>query len=103
MPLAADGFSENTRRAFARDVRSFAVGFGDANREPFTAARVAARHPADFRDYLRRERGKAVATADRAPVAVRRCFAGRAGQGRVALIAGRPHEGVRNPVLLWSN
>lgn len=69
--LAAHDFSQHTRRAFAQDARSFVAWFADANREPFTIARVTTRDVTDFRENLRREQGKAVATVNRALVTIR--------------------------------
>ena len=51
--LAAHDFSQHTRRAFAQDGRSFVAWFAEANREPFTVARVTTRDVTDFRDHLR--------------------------------------------------
>ena len=73
--LAGNDFSPHTRRAFSADLRAFACWFTGANREPFTIGRVTTRDVADFRDHLRRERGRAVATVNRALVTVRRFFA----------------------------
>jgi site-specific recombinase XerD len=73
--LAAHDYSPHTRRAFAQDARSFVAWFADANREPFTVARVTTRDVTDFRDHLRRMDGKAVATVNRALVTIRLYFA----------------------------
>ena len=83
--LAAHDFSPHTRRAFAQDGRSFVAWFADANREPFTVARVTTRDVTDFRDYLRREHGKAVATVNRALVTIRLYFAWLVETGVVAV------------------
>lgn len=69
--LAAHDYSPHTRRAFAQDARSFVAWFADANREPFTVARVTTRDVTDFREHLRRAEGKAVATVNRALVSIR--------------------------------
>lgn len=73
--LSDNDFSPHTRRAFRNDLTKFARWFAHANHEPFRAARVTARDVADFRDYLRRDQQQAVATVNRALVAVRRFFA----------------------------
>lgn len=39
--LAANDFSQHTRRAFAQDARTFVSWFAVANREPFTIAAQA--------------------------------------------------------------
>lgn len=73
--LTGNDFSAHTRRAFRNDLTKFARWFAQANRGPFQVARVTARDVGDFRDYLRRDQGQAVATVTRALVAVRRFFA----------------------------
>lgn len=72
--LAAHDFSLHTRRAFAQDARAFVSWFTGANREPFAVARVTTRDVTDFREHLRREGGKAVATVNRALVTIRLYF-----------------------------
>ena len=69
--LASHDLAPNTRKATVNDVRKFASWFASSNREPFVAARVTTRDVADFRDYLRRDRGQAVASVNRALVTVR--------------------------------
>jgi integrase/recombinase XerC len=90
--LAGHDFSTNTRRAFAQGVRKFAGWFYSANKEPFVVARVTTRDVADFRDYLRRDRGQAVASVNRALVTLRRFFAWLADQGHVKV---NPAEAVK--------
>lgn len=70
--LDAHDFAPNSRRAFVQDVRKFGLWFSGANREPFRVGRVTARDVNDFRDHLRREKGQAVATVNRALVTLRR-------------------------------
>lgn len=82
--LAANDFSTNSRRAFTQDIRKFSRWFSGANREPFLVERVTTRDVSDFRDHLRREKGQAVATVNRALVTVRRFFAWLTDQGHVA-------------------
>lgn len=82
--LNAHDFSSNSRRAFTQDARKFALWFGTANREPFVIGRVTARDITDFKDYLRRDKGHAVATVNRALVTVRRWFSWLVEQGHVA-------------------
>lgn len=79
--LAGHDFSQHTRRAFTLDARTFAAWFAEVNREPFTVARVTTRDVTDFRDHLRREGGKAVATVNRALVTIRLYFAWLVEQG----------------------
>src|SRR5271165_5241527 len=82
--LDGHDFSSNSRRAFNQDIRKFAGWFSSANRERFVVGRVTTRDVADFRDYLRREQGQAVATVNRALVTVRRFFSWLTDQGHVA-------------------
>jgi site-specific recombinase XerD len=72
--LDCHDFSTNSRRAYTQDVRKFAAWFSGANREPFTLRRVTTRDVTDFRDYLRRNKGQAVATVNRCLVTLRRFF-----------------------------
>ncbi|QDU80476.1 Tyrosine recombinase XerC [Polystyrenella longa] len=65
-------FSRNTVRAMTQDIRKFAQWFSTANLEPFTIRRITVRDISDFRDYLRREKGQAVATVNRCLVSIRR-------------------------------
>lgn len=81
--LDAHDFSTNSRRAFTQDIRKLARWFADANREPFTVGRVTTRDITDFKDHLRRGRGQAVATVNRALVTVRRFFAWLVEHGHV--------------------
>jgi site-specific recombinase XerD len=64
--------------------------FTRANKEPFTAKRFTTRDVTDFRDYLRREKGQAVATVNRTLVMVRRFFAWLADQGHVPANPAKP-------------
>lgn len=72
--LDGNAHSPNTRKAFRSDLRKFAHWFSTANAEPFRVERVTVRDVADFRNHLRRERGQAVSTVNRALVALRRFF-----------------------------
>lgn len=97
--LAGHDYSPHTRRAFAQDGRSFVAWFTGANREPFTAARVTTRDVTDFREHLRREGGKAVATVNRALVTVRLYFAWLVGRGVVAANPAAKVKELRRQVL----
>ena len=79
--LTGHDFSGNSRKAFTQDARKFARWFSQANREPFTVARVTTRDITDFRECLRRGQGQAVSTVNRALVTVRRFFAWLTDQG----------------------
>lgn len=97
--LAGRDLSAHTRRAFALDVRKFAAWFASANNEPFVVARVTTRDVADFRDHLRRERGLAVASVNRALVTVRRYFHWLVAQGHVPANPGQAVKELRRQVL----
>ncbi len=97
--LAAHDFSQHTRRAFAQDARTFAAWFADANREPFTVARVTTRDVTDFREHLRREQGKAVATVNRALVTIRLYLAWLVETGVVAANPAAKVKELRRQVL----
>lgn len=81
--LAAHDFAAPTVKAFSLDVRKFANWFTESNREPFSVKRVTTRDVSDFQDHLRREKGQAVATVNRALVTIRRYFGWLADQGHV--------------------
>ena len=72
--LDSHDFSSNSRRAIIQDARKFARWFFDANHEPFNVGRVTTRDISDFKNYLRKDRGQAVATVNRALVTLRRFF-----------------------------
>ena len=72
--LNQNDFAPNTQKAFRTDLRKFACWFSTANSEAFRIDRVTVRDLIDFRNYLRREKGQAIATVNRALVAVRRFF-----------------------------
>jgi integrase/recombinase XerC len=76
-------FAAETRRAVIQDMRKFAGWFTAANQEPFRASRVTTRDVTDFKDHLRREKGQAVATVNRALVTLRRYLGWLAEQGHV--------------------
>ncbi len=65
-------------------MRSFARWFAQANKEPFRVGRVTTRDVADFKDHLRREKGRAVATVNRRLVTLRRWLGWMADQGHIA-------------------
>jgi site-specific recombinase XerD len=81
--LKAHDFTSGTRKGIILDLRKLAKWFTQANKEPFTVKRVTTRDVTDFRDYLRREKGQAVATINRTLVMVRRFFGWLVDQGRI--------------------
>jgi integrase/recombinase XerC len=90
--IQAHDFAPGTRKGFALDLRKFAGWFAGANREPFTAKRVTTRDVTDFREFLRRDKHQAVATVNRALVAIRRYLGWLADQNHVAT---NPAAGVK--------
>src|SRR5271154_4678080 len=82
--LDSNDFTANSRRAFIQDARKFATWFSKANKERFVVGRVTTRDVSDFRDHLRREKGQAVSTVNRALVTVRRFFTWLADEGHVS-------------------
>jgi len=83
-------FSANSRRAMIQDMRKFARWFFEANNEPLVIERVTTRDVIDFRNYLRRDRGQAVATVNRALVTIRRFFGWLVEQGHVESNPAKP-------------
>jgi site-specific recombinase XerD len=81
--LNSHDFAENSRRAMAQDVRKFARWFSEVNKEPFVVGRVTTRDVADFKNWMRRNLGQAVATVNRALVTLRRFFGWLANEGHV--------------------
>lgn len=79
--LTANDFAAPTVKAFRLDRKKFAKWFTESNREPFAVKRVTTRDVADFRDHLRRDKGQAVASVNRALVTIRRYFGRLADQG----------------------
>ena len=72
--LTTHDFAAETRRAVVNDIKKFARWFTSVNREGFVFSRVTTRDITDFKDHLRREKGQAVATVNRALVTLRRFF-----------------------------
>jgi site-specific recombinase XerD len=97
--LAAHDLAANSRKAIAQDVRKFARWFGNANHEPLRIARVTVRDLTDFRDWLRREKGQAVATVNRCLVTLRRFFGWLVEKGHVAANPVRPVKELRRQQL----
>ncbi len=97
--LNAHDFAPNSRRAVVQDLRKFAAWFAGANAEPFRAARVTTRDVTDFKDHLRRERGQAVATINRALVTLRRFFGWSVERGYIPANPAKPVKELRRQQL----
>lgn len=97
--LAAHDLAPNSRRAFAQDIRKFAQWFTTANKEPLAVKRVTVRDITDFREYLRRKQGQAVATVNRALVTVRKFFGWLVDQGHVPTNPAKPVKELKRQVL----
>lgn len=93
--LGEHDFAAETRRAVVQDVRKFARWFTSANKEPFQASRVTVRDVTDFKDYLRREKGQAVASVNRCLVTLRGYFGWLAQQGHVTANAAKQVKQLR--------
>lgn len=88
--LDAHDLALNSRKAFANDMRKFAIWFHSANKEPLSIKRVTVRDMTDFRENLRREQGQAVATVNRAIVTVRKFFGWLVDQGHIPANPAKP-------------
>jgi site-specific recombinase XerD len=82
--IAAHDFAPGSRKGFRLDVRKFARWFVQVNKEKFTIKRVTTRDVADFREWLRRDQGKAVSTVNRCVVTLRRWLGWLAEQGHIS-------------------
>lgn len=97
--LDGHDLAPNSRRAFAQDVRKFGHWFTSANREPLAVNRVTVRDITDFREHLRREKGQAVATVNRAIVTLRKFFGWLADQGHIPANPGKPVKELKRQAL----
>lgn len=97
--LDAHDFAAGSRKGFRLDVRKFAAWFADANKEPFTVARVTTRDCTDFRDWLRRDQRKAVATVNRCLVTLRRFFGWLVDQGHLPVNPAKKVKELRRQAL----
>jgi integrase/recombinase XerC len=93
--LAAQDMSHNTRRAIRNDLRKLAGWFSMVNREPFAVQRITLRDVTDFKDYLRREQGQAVATVNRCLVTIRRYLAWLTENGHLKANVAKPVKELR--------
>lgn len=97
--LDTHDLAPNSRRAFAQDMRKFALWFTTANREPLAVKRVTVRDITDFRENLRREQGQAVATVNRAIVTVRKFFGWLAEHGHIPANPAKPVKELKRQAL----
>ena len=97
--LDSHDFAPGTRRGIVLDLRKLAKWFTDANKERFVVGRVTMRDVTDFREYLRRDRGQAVATVNRTLVMVRRFFGWLVEQGHVPANPAAKVKELRRQVL----
>lgn len=81
--LDTHDFAPGSRRGYVLDLRQFATWFVQANGERFTMGRVTTRDITDFKSYLRKDRGLAVATVNRNLVTLRRFFGWLVEKGHV--------------------
>jgi len=97
--LDAHDLAPNSRRAFVQDMRKFGQWFTTADREPLAVKRVTIRDITDFREYLRREQGQAVATVNRCLVTLRKFFGWLADQGQIPANPAKPVKELRRQAL----
>ena len=97
--LKAHDFVPGTRKGIVLDLRKLAKWFTQANKEPFVVKRVTTRDVTDFREYLRREKGQAVATVNRTLVMVRSFFGWLVDQGHVTSNPAKKVKELRRQVL----
>lgn len=97
--LSAHDLAPETRRAVKNDLKKFARWFAEANHEVFSVNRVTTRDITDFRDHLRRDKGQAVATVNRALVIVRCFFDWLAERGVVPANVAKPVKELRKQAL----
>lgn len=88
--LDAHDFANGSRRGFILDLRKFAGWFAEANGERFEVGRVTTRDITDFKTFLRKDKGQAVATINRSLVTLRRFFGWLAERGTVSLNPAKP-------------
>ena len=72
--LQGHDLAATTEQALMIDLRKFVQWFTTANHEPFEVQRVTVRDIADFRDYLHKDKGQAVATINRNLSCIRKYF-----------------------------
>jgi len=88
----ATDYAKSSRRAIRSDLLRFGRWYIEANNEPFDWERVVTRDVADFREYLVRVEGRAVATVNRCLVMVRRVFDWLVSEGE---LSASPAKGVK--------
>ena len=88
--LDAHDFADGSRRGIILDLRKFAKWFTNANGERFEVGRVTTRDITDFKSYLRKGKGQAVATINRNLVTLRRFFGWLVEQGTVSVNPAKP-------------
>ena len=97
--LGSRDLAANSCRAIVQDLRKFAAWFAQANAEPFQISRVTTRDITDFKTWLRRQQGQAVATVNRALVTLRRFLAWAVEQGHVRANPAKPVKELRRQQL----
>jgi len=88
--LDSHDLADNSRKAMVQDVRKFARWFSSSNHEPFVVGRATTRDISDFKNSMRRDRGQAVSTVNRALVTLRRFFGWLLDQGHVPANPAKP-------------
>lgn len=93
--LESHDFRPNTLRAMANDLRRFMLWFNQRNGEAFVLERVTVRDVTDFRNYMRNEKGLAVATVNRAVTLLRRFFGWLVERGELKADPAKPVKELR--------
>lgn len=93
--LEAHDFRPNTLRAMASDLHQLMIWFHERNDEEFILDRVTTRDLTDFRNYLRNEKGLAVASVNRALVLIRKFFGWLVDQGELKANPATPVKELR--------
>ena len=88
--LESQDFRPNTLKAIANDLRRFMLWFNQRNGEAFVLERVTVRDVTDFRNYIRIEKGLAVATVNRAVTLLRRFFGWLVERGELKADPAKP-------------
>ena len=93
--LESHDFRPNTLKAIANDLRRFMLWFNQRNGEAFVLERVTVRDVTDFRNYMRNEKGLAVATVNRAVTLIRRFFGWLVERGELKADPAKPVKELR--------
>jgi site-specific recombinase XerD len=97
--LNSNDYAPGSRRGYVFDLRKFAKWFTTANGERFVVSRVTTRDITDFKTYLRRDCGQAVATVNRKLTTIRRFFGWLAEHSHIGANPGKPVKELKRTAL----